>query len=356
MSLPRVPVCSLARQPEELLSAYIADLLTQTDRSIRREWSASSVFGRRKGSEPVSFDPEQDIPSLEGKVILVTGGNVGLGKQSVLEYARHGPAEIWLGARNLDKAEQAVTEIKSQVPDAPPIKVLEMDLSSLESMKRAAGRVLAETERLDILMLNAGIMGVPPGFTKDGYEVQFGTNYVGHAFLVKLLLPLLENTATLPDSDVRVVTLSSRAHHTYTPKDGILFDVLKTNGETQGTYERYGQSKLAIILWTKQLAMLHPQLTFASVNPGTVRTNIMRGATGAPWFIRMLSKLAEKMVPPVEEGVKNQLWATVAKQVRSGEYYEPVGVTGLASADAMDRHLAKELWDWTTGELEEHVI
>lgn len=196
------------------------------------------------GGKSVSFKPEKDIPSLDGKVVLVTGGNIGLGKQSVLEFARHGPAQIWLAARSLDKAKAAADEIKQQVPNAAPIRLLELDLSSFESVKKAAATFSAESDRLDILMLNAGIMAAPPGMTKDGYEIQFGTNHMGHALLTKLLLPTLEKTAKSDGSaDVRIVSLSSHGHMS-APKEGFIFDTLKTNGATLGAYGRYGQEQV----------------------------------------------------------------------------------------------------------------
>ena len=114
------------------------------------------------GSKSVPFNPEQDIPSLEGKVILVTGGNIGLGKQCIVEYSRHKPSLIWLAARNTEKAQAAADELCQQVPDAS-IKPLAMDLSSLSSVANAARTVAAASQRLDILMLNAGIMATPPG-------------------------------------------------------------------------------------------------------------------------------------------------------------------------------------------------
>lgn len=114
-----------------------------------------------------------------------------------------------------------------------------MDLSSLSSVATAARTVAAKSTRLDILMLNAGIMAAPPGLTSDGYEPQFGTNYIGHALFTKLLLPVLENTATIPDADVRIVSLSLYGH-VYALKEGVLFDTLRTNTESLGAYGRYG--------------------------------------------------------------------------------------------------------------------
>ncbi|KIW99759.1 uncharacterized protein Z518_10687 [Rhinocladiella mackenziei CBS 650.93] len=303
----------------------------------------------------VSFNPKRDIPALDGKVILVTGGNIGLGKQSVLEFSRHGPEQVWLAARNLDKAKAAADEIKQQVPDAP-IKLLELDLSSFESVKRAAQTFSAGSDRLDILMLNAGIMAAPPGLSKDGYEIQFGTNHMGHALLTKLLLPILERTARSgPDADVRIVSLSSRGHM-LAPKGGIQFDSLKTRADSLGAYGRYGQSKLSNILFARQLAQLYPQFTVSAIHPGMVRTNLLSGATGSP-LMQMVFNLSRalRVASPVEKGALNQLWASVSKDVKSGEYYEPVGVGGSATVHGKDDDLAQKLWDWTEKELAEHA-
>ncbi|KAM4057005.1 DnaJ domain-containing protein [Hirsutella rhossiliensis] len=275
------------------------------------------------------FDPERDIPSLEGKVILVTGGNIGLGKQAILEFARHNPRQIWLAARNLEKATAAADEIREQVQDAP-IKLLQMDLSSLDSVKKAADVFAAESDRLDILMLNAGIMASAPGLTREGYEAQFGTNHMGHALLTKLLTPILEKTAKgSADADVRVVSLSSAANN-MAPTGGIVFESLKTEASSLGPLGRYGQSKLANILFARQLAKQYPHFTVSAIHPGVVQTNLINGA-------------------------KNQLWASVSKDVQSGEYYEPVGIADKCIALGKDDDLAKKLWDWTEKELDEYI-
>ncbi|KAK3899161.1 hypothetical protein C8A05DRAFT_18362 [Staphylotrichum tortipilum] len=304
-------------------------------------------------SKSPSFTPKTDIPSLAGKVVLVTGGNVGLGKQAVLEFARHEPRLIWLAARSVQKADAAAAEIKQQVPNAA-IQVVELDLSSFASVKRAADTVLAASPRLDILMLNAGIMATAPGVTSDGYEVQFGTNHMGHALLTKKLLPLLEKTAAAggPSADVRVVALSSHGH-TMAPKGGIDFATLKSTAENLNTVQRYGQSKLSNILWARQLAKAYPALTVASVHPGVVQTQLMERATGVPSAFRTLTRWFGGMVlTSVEDGAKNQLWAAVAKGVVSGTYYEPVGRGGTESEDGKDEALGEKLWKWTEKELE----
>ncbi|SPN99932.1 related to alcohol dehydrogenase homolog Bli-4 [Cephalotrichum gorgonifer] len=300
----------------------------------------------------VPFDQEKDIPPLDGKVILVTGCTNGLGKQSVLEYCRHSPKEVWLAARDPERARVAADEIRAQVPGAP-IKLLEVDLESFDSIKAAAKKFMEESVRLDILLLNAGIMAPPPGLTRDGYEVQFGTNHMGHALLTKLLLPVLEKTAALPGADVRVVAVASYGHNRV-PKEGILFDTLKTPAADIGPYQRYGQSKLANLLFIRQLAKEYPQFTAAVVHPGLVKTNLAGAATGSGFLISALWKVMQYSLTTVEDGVRNQLWASISKDVKSGEYYEPVGVAGKASVHGRNDEFAKRVWDWTEEELVKH--
>ncbi|TPX18052.1 uncharacterized protein E0L32_011871 [Thyridium curvatum] len=299
----------------------------------------------------ISFNAQNDIPSLEGKVILVTGGNNGLGRQSVLEYARHSPARIWLTSRSLDKGRAAADDIRKEMPGAP-IEILELDLASFDSIKKAASTVRAQSDRLDILLLNAGIMASAPALTEDGYELQFGTNYVGHALLTKLLTPLLESTAALPGADVRIVSVSSDGH-AFAPKGGFFPETCKTTAEEMGPFGRYGQSKMAGILWGRELARRYPQFTVASVHPGVVKTGLGTSWTGAPralyWLLTAVATFAAKTP---EQGAKNQLWASMAKDIKSGEYYEPVGIPDKASEDAKNEELAKKVWDWTAKELE----
>ncbi|PKS09159.1 hypothetical protein jhhlp_003773 [Lomentospora prolificans] len=302
----------------------------------------------------VSFTPKTDIPSLEGRVILVTGGGNGLGKQCVLEYARHKPSRIWLAARNLQKAQAAVDDIKKEIPDAP-IELLELDLTSLESVKRAAATFSARSDRLDILLLNAGVMAIPPELTKEGYEIQFGTNHVGHALLTKLLVPILDKTAKSSDTGARIVALSSMGHN-YAATGGIEFDSLKTTGESMSTYARYGQSKLANILFIRQLAKEYPQFTSVAVHPGIVNTNLFKAATDTPAILKVFLPASSYFFTTVETGARNQLWASVSDDVKSGEYYEPIGIPNRASSYGKSDQLAKKLWDWTEKELEGYQI
>lgn len=125
----------------------------------------------------VPFNPAKDIPSLAGKVILITGGNLGLGKQTALDLAKHNPSELWLAARSAESGNATVAEIKKASPGVQ-VHFLPLDLSSFKSVKEAARTFLGSVSRLDIFYMNAGIMGGPHVTTDDGYERQFGTNHV----------------------------------------------------------------------------------------------------------------------------------------------------------------------------------
>ncbi|KAI9150557.1 oxidoreductase [Paramyrothecium foliicola] len=308
------------------------------------------------GSKSVNFIPDKDIPPLKGKVILVTGGNSGLGKQSILELSKHGPKEIWLGARSKSKAQEAIEDIRTQVPNAPPIKFFEMDLGSFLSIRESARTFTQQSGRLDILLLNAGIMSVPARTTDDGYEVQFGTNHMGHALLTKLLMPTLLKTAEEPNSDVRVTVLASSAHQ-YAPSEGILFDTLKNQAESLSTITRYGQSKLANALYAKELARRYPQLTTSSLQPGLFTTNLANTMSDNNWILRIAWKITAAFIGvDVPTGTLNQLWTSTSKDVISGTYYEPVGRTGLGKPHTNDAVLAEKLWDWTENELKGEKI
>ncbi|KAM0425874.1 hypothetical protein ACHAPT_008812 [Fusarium lateritium] len=301
-----------------------------------------------------AYDPTRDIPPLDGKVILITGGNIGLGKQSALDLSKHNPAEIWLAARNSQKADATIVQLKEQEPHVS-VRFLQLDLGSFDCIKNAAHIFTASVSRLDILFLNAGVMGCPPGQTKEGYETHFGVNHVGHALLLKLLTPLLIKTASEPPrADVRIVSVSSIAHK-FSVSDGIKFDVLKTNGESESSNSLYGQSKLANLVYAREFAERHPELTSVSIHPGIVKTDLQTSAGN------LIMRAFQRFIVPligdeVQEGAKSQLWAATAKDVASGEYYEPVGVAGRANALSKNKELGKQLWDWTEKELAVHNI
>ncbi|MCJ1250366.1 hypothetical protein MMC30_007592 [Trapelia coarctata] len=319
-----------------------------------------------------SFTPETDIPDLSGRVYLVTGGwisalivqhklvhhamlmsvagNTGLGKETVLQLAKHNPSQIYLAARTPSKAEAAIAEIKAAVPSAD-IKFLNLDLTSFTSIADAARQFTSESQRLDVLVNNAGVMALPPDTTKDGYEIQFGTNHVGHALLTKLLMPTLLATAKQPGSDVRIVNLSSEGHN-LAPSGGVTWDKAKL--EALGPWGRYGNSKLANVLFARELAAKHPTITSVSVHPGLIATDLYGPNKATSTLMRYgMALLQPLMFSSVEQGTRNQLWAATAPkdQLKSGAYYKPVGSLSSGSGHAQNGKMAESLWEWTEKEL-----
>ncbi|KAK5049538.1 hypothetical protein LTR84_004467 [Exophiala bonariae] len=308
-------------------------------------------------SDVWKYDPDKHIPNLKDKVIVVTGGNSGTGKACVIELAKHTPKRIFLSARSKAKFEDAVKDVKAVAPDAV-VEFLELDLASFASVKHAAEAIKASTESLDILVNNAGIMGLPPGLTKEGYELHFGTNHMGPALLTKLLLPLLLSTAQQPGADVRIVNLTSMGH-TNTPKGGIDFETVKTELSDRHSFVRYGQSKLANILHARELAQRYPSITSVSVHPGRVATQLLDDMYGRRTVVGSLMQVYDKIASPLtpQQGAYTQLWAATwskKEDVVNGAYFEPFGKLAQGTKDARDLELAKKLWIWQEGEFENH--
>ncbi|KAI3554964.1 hypothetical protein CABS01_11628 [Colletotrichum abscissum] len=304
----------------------------------------------------MTFSPEKDIPDLAGKVIIVTGGSSGLGKESVIQLAKHNPAAIYLTARTEARGNAAIKEVEQAVPAAKnKIKYLELDLGSFASIKKSTDAFLTSADRLDILMNNAGLMATPPGLTTDGYEVQFGSNYMGPALFTKLLLPILKKTAEQSGSDVRVVNLSSELFK-QAPSEGILLSKCKTPLDDISSLARYGQSKLADYYHTRTLSQLYPSIKFVAVHPGVVNTGIFDDfRKRRPWVGGVVSVLGSIFLTDVHAGARAQLWASTAASasVKSGGFYNPK-FKEYKEANLYDDKAAKELWDWTEKELEGH--
>lgn len=255
-----------------------------------------------------------------------------------------------MAARSKDRANKVIAEVKGQIPNAA-IRFIELDLADFASIKKVADEVIKSTDRLDILMNNAGT-GQPPGLTKDGYEINFGTNHMGHALLTKLLLPVLQRTAK-EQGEARIVNLSSSAH-TWTPKGGICFEECKTDMRRTNTLTRYGQSKLANLLFTKGLAKHYPDIKSMAVHPGSTNTEISQGpiAKWPPWLRIPANILAGLLMATAAEGALTQLFAATGEDVKSGTYYVPVAKENAASAHARDEKLIDALWEYTQKELE----
>ena len=195
-------------------------------------------------------------------------------------------------------------------------------------------------------------MAVPPALTIDGYEIQFGINHLGHALLTKHLLPILVRISETY-GDARIISLTSTGFH-ITPPNGIAFSELRTTQEGGMGYgwKRYGQSKLALVLYGAKLAKRYPSLTVAVVHPGVIATDLVKNLNFLNKAI-VYATASRKMVTPEEE-VWNSLWAATAdkRNVKSGTFYEPVGESGKHSKFSLDPKLQAELWDYTQKQLQ----
>jgi NAD(P)-dependent dehydrogenase (short-subunit alcohol dehydrogenase family) len=298
-----------------------------------------------------TFVPATSIKSLAGKVILVTGGNNGIGKETVLQLAKHDPQKIYLASRTESKGRDAISSIKAQTSQNVDIEYLPLDLTSLPSIKQAADQVISHSDRLDILVLNAGIMAVPPGKTASGQDIQMGTNHVGHFLLTKLLLPTLQKTAKEHNSDVRIISVSSEAQNLAPALDTI---VSTEKLAATGPWTRYAASKAANIMFAAELARRYPALTSVSLHPGIIKTDLYLPNAKSNAIVRWGARIVGPVLfATVETGALNQLWAAAGakrEELVNGGYYTPVGKhrTNKWSTDA---DAGRKLWEWTEKEL-----
>lgn len=280
-------------------------------------------------------------------------GNAGLGLESIRQLVTHGPKCVYLASRTPSKGEEAVTAIKKTFPSAD-IVYLPLDLASFDSISNAVEVFTSQSDRLDILMNNAGVMALPPGTTKEGYEIQLGTNYVGHALLTKLLMPTLLHTAKEPAADVRIINMSSESN-VFASRPDVLFDKSKLDAQTAMT--RYGYSKLASILFTQELAKRYPTITSVAVHPGLIVTGLWDSLRNTTFIVRWLMVTTGLLMgTSVETGARNQLWAATCRKGKlvSGGFYKPVGYLCMGGSLAHDAILATDLWEWTEKELEKN--
>jgi len=257
-----------------------------------------------------------DIPDQTGRVAVITGANTGLGFETAAALAAKG-ARVVLAVRNLDKGKDAVALINKRNPSAD-VALQELDLTSLDSIRAAAEQLRADHDRIDLLINNAGVMYTPKSTTKDGFELQFGTNHLGHFAFTGLLLDKL-----LPVAGSRVVTVSSVGHR-------ILADIHFDDLQWDRRYNRvaaYGQAKLANLLFTYELQrLLAPQGTTIAVaaHPGMSDTELMRNMP-AP-LITAFERVAPLVAQDPAMGALPTLRAATDPAVLGGQYYGPDGI------------------------------
>jgi NAD(P)-dependent dehydrogenase (short-subunit alcohol dehydrogenase family) len=256
------------------------------------------------------------IQDLTGKRVIITGANSGIGLEAAKALGQKG-AEVILAVRNIQKGNQAIDAIIKEFPHAKLV-VMELNLSDLTSVRDFARNFSKSYDSLDLLINNAGVMIPPYQKTKDGFELQFGTNHLGHFALTGLLLPLLKKT---PNS--RVVTLSSLAHR----GASIIFDNLD-GSKGYKAMKFYGQSKLANLLFAKELDFRLKQHDISTISlachPGISSTNLFKlgKKDTPPWYLKALMKV---FLQSASMGSLPTLYAATDKKLIGGEYIGPDG-------------------------------
>lgn len=287
---------------------------------------------------------KENIPDLTGKTALVTGGNTGIGYETVIALYEKG-ANVTLAARDEKKAKAAVEKIKSETRSTGILEIGIVNLANLAQTKTFADEFKSKHTQLDILINNAGVMIPPASKTDDGFELQFGVNFLGHFALTGHLFPLLKNSP-----DARVVTLSSGAA---TLTDGIDFENLKLE-KPYNEWQSYAVSKLADILFTYELDRkikgVGLNILSVAAHPGVTRTDLQRHIPGEQ-LEGMFSEFDEVMQP--WQGALPSLFAATDASVKGGEFFGPDGEKEFSGYPALSKHstptmtdkeLAKKLW------------
>ncbi|CCA76354.1 related to Oxidoreductase, short-chain dehydrogenase [Serendipita indica DSM 11827] len=272
----------------------------------------------------------EDIPDLTGKVAIVTGGNAGIGYEIVKALlTKH--AKVYLTSRSTTNGEVAVRKLRDEVKDAD-VHVLEINLADMSSVKRAASAFQSKETQLHLLINNAGVMSPPVDHvTAQGYDLQFGTNVLGHYYFTHLLLPTLKSTSSsIPATDpigVRIVELASDAHllSAFTGGEVIKLETLKDGDARRavGTTQLYMQSKSGNILVAaaraRKMTELGINIFTASANPGRIESNLQRHA---PAMGQILSK---PMLYPTKMGALTPLYVATSPEAlkHNGKYFAP---------------------------------
>ncbi|XP_036935758.1 retinol dehydrogenase 12, like [Acanthopagrus latus] len=276
--------------------------------------------------------PWSSTAKLDGKTVVITGANTGIGKETALDLAKRG-AKIIMGCRDMEKAEAAVKEIIEGSANQN-VSCLKLDLSDSKSIREFAEAINKEP-KLDILINNAGVMVCPYGKTADGFEMQIGVNHFGHFLLTYLLIDLIKKSAP-----ARIITVSSMAHSWGSIN---LEDI-----NSEKSYDKskaYAQSKLANVLFSHTLAkkLEGTGVTTYSLHPGVVQTDLWRHLNGPQQFVmKMVSPFTKNSV----QGAQTTIYCAVEPSLenQTGGYYSD-SAPAKCSASGKNDDLAQKLWE-----------
>jgi len=288
-----------------------------------------------------------DVPDQTGKTVIVTGGNGGIGKETARVLLSKG-ARVYIATRSEEKSQKAIEELKQET-GKDSIFFLKLDLADLVSVKAAAEEYISKETELHTLYNNGGVMYTPIGHvTTQGFDMQFGTNVLGHFYLTKLLLPVLTATAKkYPAGTVRVVNVSSIGHN-YGAPEGIRWATLANDSlearKKLGTTKLYGQSKLGNVLFSNELARRYggEGIVSTSLHPGSINTDLSRNASS------LLQRFGRIVTFEVSHGAITPLYAGTAPDASelNGKYLTAWARVVIPNKKALDPELAKKLWEW----------
>ena len=285
-----------------------------------------------------------DTPSQVGRTALVTGANSGLGSFTSLELARHG-AHVIMGVRNKSRGDDALARLKAELPNAS-VELQLLDLADLDDVKALVSRFVSSRPSLDLLINNAGVMLPPRRATKQGFELQFGVNHLGHFALTLPLLPLIERS-----TNGRVVAVSSAAHRS----GRINFDDLQSE-RSYKAFRAYAQSKIANVYFAleldRRLREAGSRVKSVLAHPGVAATNLASSLSPP-----LLGQIATLLFPLIGQspahGALPTLYAATALDVQGGEFFGPAGIGEMRGSPrrvrpvpiATDTAIAERLWE-----------
>jgi NAD(P)-dependent dehydrogenase (short-subunit alcohol dehydrogenase family) len=300
----------------------------------------------------------EDILSLHGRRFLITGANSGIGYHTALKLARR-EADLILACRDRRKGEAALARLKDEAPGAH-VELATFDLASLESVHRFAAEELARQRPLHVVINNAGVMAVPRRTeTADGFEMQFGTNMLGHFALTGLLLPALERAST-PEDPSRVVTIASIAHK----RTNLQLDDLQSK-QSYSPMRAYRQSKLADLMFSfelsRRLRAVRSSILSIAAHPGVAATNLFSGDDRSAVFRTVRTIVGHAigiLLNSDAEGALPTLYAATSPEAMDGGYYGPQGIAEMrgeivgpakVAPQARNAEAATRLWELCEG-------
>ncbi|KAL1493225.1 hypothetical protein ABEB36_011318 [Hypothenemus hampei] len=282
---------------------------------------------------------------LDGKTAIITGCNTGIGKETVKDFFERG-ARVIMACRNIEKATEAANEIKSSCiskENVGELIVEELDLASLRSVRKCAETISNKESKINLLVNNAGVMVCPFQHTEDGFEMQFGTNHLGHFLFTLLLLPKIIQSAP-----ARIVVVSSRAHE----RGSMNFEDLNYKKRNYNPLEAYSQSKLANVLFSRELTKRLKEnnidgVTVYSLHPGVINTELGRYVkTTYGVFLATIWGLFKWALKTPKQGAQTTIYCSVDEKCanESGLYYKECASATSAIA-ARSEEDAQRLWD-----------